>query len=99
LAGLDNYLASHLGRGFKDAHGAAVALLRGAGAKQATTLSNADAFLFMALVGLIALFFIPLVPPVAGGSSAPKSKPEINPHPAAGAAASLTAPSVIGTIS
>jgi MFS transporter, DHA2 family, multidrug resistance protein len=99
LAGLDNYLASHLGHGFTDAHGAAVALLRGAGAKQATTLSNADAFLFMALVGLIALFFIPLVPPVVGGPSAQKSKPEISPHPAAGAAASLTTPSIIRTIS
>jgi DHA2 family multidrug resistance protein len=90
LAGLENYLGSHLGHGFTDAHGAAVALLRGAGAKQATTLSNADAFLFMAVVGLIALFFIPLVPPVVGGSSAQKSKPEINPNPGAGAHASVT---------
>jgi MFS transporter, DHA2 family, multidrug resistance protein len=74
LSGTEGYLATHLGHGLTGARDAAVKLLREAGSKQAATLSYADAFLFMALVGLIALCFVPLVAPppqkpVAGVSS------------------------------
>jgi MFS transporter, DHA2 family, multidrug resistance protein len=41
----------------------AVAMLSDVGARQADTLANADAFLFMACVGLLALCLIPLIPP------------------------------------
>ena len=43
----------------------AVGLLADAGAGQAATLAYADAFLFMAAVGLIALCFVPLMSPTA----------------------------------
>jgi len=41
----------------------ALQLLRDAGARQAATLAYADAFLFMAAVGLIAICFVPLMSP------------------------------------
>jgi DHA2 family multidrug resistance protein len=42
---------------------AAVKLLAQAGTRQAATLSNADAFAFMAVVGVVALCLIPIIPP------------------------------------
>jgi MFS transporter, DHA2 family, multidrug resistance protein len=56
------YLTSHIGHGLKDAHSAAIQLLRDEGMKQAVTLSYADTFLFMAFIGLVALCFIPIIP-------------------------------------
>ncbi|MFM0172041.1 MFS transporter [Paraburkholderia sediminicola] len=47
---------------FESQH-AAVRLLAGAGARQAATLSNADAFAFMAAVGVVALCLVPIIPP------------------------------------
>ena len=41
----------------------ATGLLHEAGRRQAETLANADAFLFMAGVGLMALCLIPIIPP------------------------------------
>jgi MFS transporter, DHA2 family, multidrug resistance protein len=41
----------------------ALGLLSGLGARQAATLAYADAFLFMAGIGLVALFFVPLMSP------------------------------------
>jgi MFS transporter, DHA2 family, multidrug resistance protein len=41
----------------------ALGLLSELGARQAATLAYADAFLFMAGIGLVALFFVPLMPP------------------------------------
>ena len=41
----------------------ATALLREVGTRQSETLANADAFLFMAVVGVIALCLVPLIPP------------------------------------
>jgi DHA2 family multidrug resistance protein len=70
-----HYLASRLGH---DTHGAALRLLQVTGTKQATTLSDADAFLFMTLVGLVALSFVPLISPAAGLPG----KPAKNPPPA-----------------
>ena len=46
-----------------DAVPAATALLREVGARQSETLANADAFLFMACVGVIAMCLVPLIPP------------------------------------
>jgi MFS transporter, DHA2 family, multidrug resistance protein len=42
---------------------AAVRLLAGAGERQAATLAYADAFLFMAAVGVVALCLVPVIPP------------------------------------
>jgi DHA2 family multidrug resistance protein len=42
---------------------AAMRLLSGAGEQQAATLAYADAFLFMAAIGLIALCLVPIIPP------------------------------------
>ena len=46
-----------------DAMPAATALLREVSTRQSETLANADAFLFMACVGVIALCLVPLIPP------------------------------------
>jgi DHA2 family multidrug resistance protein len=81
LSATGDYLAARLGHGLVDAHGAAIRLLQETGTKQATTLSYADAFLFMALVGLVALCFVPLIPPVAPQTSGQPAKPGIHPHP------------------
>jgi DHA2 family multidrug resistance protein len=45
------------------AHPMATKLLAEASARQASTLAYADAFLFMAAIGLIALCFVPLMSP------------------------------------
>ena len=42
---------------------AATELLKDVGARQAATLANADAFLFMACVGVLGLCLVPLIPP------------------------------------
>jgi MFS family permease len=42
---------------------AAMRLLAGAGEQQAATLAYADAFLFMAAIGVVALCFVPIIPP------------------------------------
>jgi MFS transporter, DHA2 family, multidrug resistance protein len=47
------------------AHQMALQLLSDAGARQSATLAYADAFLFMAGIGLVALFFVPLMSPTA----------------------------------
>ena len=46
-----------------EAPAVAARLLREAGGRQAETLANADAFLFMAAVGIVALCLIPIIPP------------------------------------
>lgn len=46
-----------------DAGSVALALLQQVGSRQADTLANADAFLFMAGVGVLALSLVPIVPP------------------------------------
>jgi DHA2 family multidrug resistance protein len=46
-----------------DASHMALRLLNEAGAAQAATLAYADAFLFMAVVGLVGLCFVPLMSP------------------------------------
>jgi MFS transporter, DHA2 family, multidrug resistance protein len=80
LSGIRGYLASHFGEGPAAAHGAALQLLAETGARQSETLSYADAFLFMAFIGLIAVCFIPLISP----APAQPVKPAANPRPAAG---------------
>jgi MFS transporter, DHA2 family, multidrug resistance protein len=47
-----------------DGGSAAVALLQRVGSGQADTLANADAFFFMACVGVLALCLVPIVPPI-----------------------------------
>ena len=46
-----------------DAHQMAIGMLSREASRQAATLAYADAFLFMAAVGLIALCFVPLMSP------------------------------------
>jgi DHA2 family multidrug resistance protein len=75
LSATGHYLGSRLGHGPGDAHGAALRLLQVTGTKQATTLSDADAFLFMTLVGLVALCFVPLISPAAGLPAKPTKNP------------------------
>jgi len=48
-----------------DAQHMAVKMLAEEGARQAATLAYADAFMFMAAIGLVALCFIPLMSPAA----------------------------------
>jgi MFS transporter, DHA2 family, multidrug resistance protein len=48
------------------AHDVAAKLLDVTGARQAATLAYADAFLFMAAVGILALCFVPVIPPTPG---------------------------------
>jgi DHA2 family multidrug resistance protein len=93
LSGVQGYLASHLGHGAAAPHGAAIRFLAETGARQAATLSNADAFLFMAFIGLVALCFIPLIPPVAGTSPGQPGKPAIQLHPESGLRPGLAGPS------
>ncbi|MGC9942270.1 MAG: DHA2 family efflux MFS transporter permease subunit [Verrucomicrobiota bacterium] len=81
LSGMNSYLATRLGQGTVAAHASALRLLDQIGSNQADTLSFADAFLFMALIGLVALCLVPLVAPVAGPSPA---KPAINLRPNTG---------------
>jgi DHA2 family multidrug resistance protein len=51
------------GYGSLDSQGLALAQLVKAAREQAATLSYADAFLFMALIGIIALSLVPIIPP------------------------------------
>ncbi len=63
LSSADSVAAVRGGLSASDASHVAVALLREVASRQADTLANADAFLFMACVGLIALCLIPIIPP------------------------------------
>jgi DHA2 family multidrug resistance protein len=81
---MNGYLASRLGHGSVAAHGSALRLLNQLGANQADTLAYADAFLFMAFIGLVALCLIPLMIPVPGPSSERPAKPPLNPRPDSG---------------
>jgi DHA2 family multidrug resistance protein len=49
-----------------DAQNAAIGLLSQTASRQAATLAYADAFLFMAAVGVLALLVVPLMPPAPG---------------------------------
>ena len=49
-----------------DAQSAAIGLLSQTASRQAATLAYADAFLFMAAVGVLALLVVPLMPPAPG---------------------------------
>jgi DHA2 family multidrug resistance protein len=44
-------------------HEVATKLLAEAGGREAATLAYADAFLFMALIGVVTLCLVPLIPP------------------------------------
>jgi MFS transporter, DHA2 family, multidrug resistance protein len=63
LSGTANAMVGHGGVAAGDAGLKATRLLAEAGARQAITLSNADAFAFMAVVGVLALCCIPIIPP------------------------------------
>jgi DHA2 family multidrug resistance protein len=49
-----------------DAQHMAVQMLSDEGVRQAATLAYADAFVFMAAIGLVALCFVPLMSPSTG---------------------------------
>ncbi len=65
LASLASRSANAVAHGYSsvDAQGLALAQLAEAGKQQAATLSYADAFGFMAVIGLFALCLIPIMPP------------------------------------
>jgi DHA2 family multidrug resistance protein len=65
LASLASRSANAVAHGYSsiDAQGLALAQLAEAGRRQAATLSYADAFGFMAVIGIIALCLIPIMPP------------------------------------
>jgi MFS transporter, DHA2 family, multidrug resistance protein len=63
LAGAGNLAAVRGGQSSSDGGHVATALLREVATRQADTLANADAFFFMACVGLLALCLVPIIPP------------------------------------
>ncbi len=63
LATATSLIASRDGPSVLQAQSMAVRLLAEAGARQAEVLAYADAFLFMAVVGVVALCVVPVVPP------------------------------------
>jgi DHA2 family multidrug resistance protein len=63
LSAINAVLTGRGGRGAIDAHAVATRLLAEVGARQVTALAYADAFLFMAAVGLVALLMVPLIAP------------------------------------
>jgi MFS transporter, DHA2 family, multidrug resistance protein len=63
LHSMSQYLGVNSGTGAARAGLASIGLLAEAGSHQVEVLSYADCFLFMALVGFVALFFIPLMVP------------------------------------
>jgi len=65
LASLASRSANAVAHGYSPAGAAGLALgqLAEAAKQQAATLSYADAFSFMALIGIVALCFVPLIPP------------------------------------
>jgi len=67
LAQVGAILAARGGRDTADASAVATKLLAEVGERQVTALAYADAFLFMAVVGFVALLLVPLIPatPVA----------------------------------
>jgi MFS transporter, DHA2 family, multidrug resistance protein len=56
-----------------DSHQIATKLLAETGGRQAATLAYADAFLFMAVVGIVTLCLVPIIPPTP---VAPKTSPK-----------------------
>jgi MFS transporter, DHA2 family, multidrug resistance protein len=67
LATSSNVIMQRGGVTSDQAHGMALKLLAEASAKQAATLAYSDAFLFMAVIGLGALCFVPLMSPTPVG--------------------------------
>ncbi|MGA2343825.1 MAG: MFS transporter, partial [Steroidobacteraceae bacterium] len=65
LASLASRSANAVAHGYSPAGAAGLALgqLAEAAKQQAATLSYADAFSFMALIGIVALCLVPLIPP------------------------------------
>jgi DHA2 family multidrug resistance protein len=64
LSAINSVLTGRGGYAVVDASAAATKLLVEVGARQVTALAYADAFLFMAAVGLVALLMVPLIPPM-----------------------------------
>ena len=63
LVSTGTMIASRSGYSVLESKHVATAVLAEAGARQATTLAYADAFLFMAAVGVVALCVVPIIPP------------------------------------
>jgi len=58
-----NILSARGGYSMVKSQQVATKLLAEAGGREAATLAYADAFLFMALIGVITLCLVPLIPP------------------------------------
>jgi MFS transporter, DHA2 family, multidrug resistance protein len=63
LSAAGSAFVSRAGQSGWEGQRGALKLLSVMGAQQATTLAYADAFLFMAAIGVIALCLIPIIPP------------------------------------
>lgn len=92
LATVSNTLTAHGGYTPFESSRAAMRLLAESGAHQAATLAYADAFAFMAMVGVLALCLLPVVPPtpVTATAPAPASTPAAMPSAVATAAGAVT---------
>jgi len=67
-----NILSARGGYSMVKSQQVATKLLAEAGGREAATLAYADAFLFMALIGVITLCLVPLIPPTPPAPPAPK---------------------------
>ena len=76
LSSMSNFLYTNSGASTSRTSLMSVGLLARAGAQQVATLSYADCFLFMAMVGGLAFCFIPLLPPFV---AAPKQAEQLLP--------------------
>jgi DHA2 family multidrug resistance protein len=63
LTSASTMIASRSGQSMLESKHMATAVLAEAGARQAATLAYADAFMFMAAVGVAALCVVPIIPP------------------------------------
>jgi len=75
LASVSNTLTAHGGYTPFESTRAAMRVLAETGAQQAATLAYADAFAFMAMVGVLALCVLPVVPPTPVTVAAPAPAP------------------------
>jgi MFS transporter, DHA2 family, multidrug resistance protein len=76
--GLDRtgaYLVTHAGLDVSSSHLASVGLIAHSGAHQVNVLSYADCFLFMALISVIAMCFVPLMAPFVPAPQTNRKEP------------------------
>jgi MFS transporter, DHA2 family, multidrug resistance protein len=63
MTSTSNIVSARGGYSIVKSHQVATKLLAEVGGREAATLAYADAFLFMALIGVITLCIVPIIPP------------------------------------